>query len=126
MKYEVGQKVETPLGVGVVKGIRHYQEPIYQIKFMDSNFKVLDFEENELKPYKTPHERLLEMGYELNDTQDYLLYYDGNRLTISIHKKTKVWVAYLGVDGLVEVGLKLTKIMADYLEWLEEEKWMKK
>lgn len=115
MKYEVGQKVETPLGVGVVKGIRQYQEPIYQIKFMDSNFMVLDFEENELKPYKTPHERLLDMGYEL---------IQGANLKIYRHDKLMNFRVY--DDNTIscnEINLELSRILTDYLEWLEEEKW---
>lgn len=122
MKYEIGQKVETPFGIAEIVFLHDIPIKWARVKIPNNHEWLYSFNVDDLKPYKTPHERLIEMGYELNDTQDYLLYYDGNRLTISIHKKTKVWVAYLGVDGLVEVGLKLTKIMADYLEWLEEER----
>ena len=120
MKYEIGQKVETPLGVGVVKGVRQYQEPIYQIKFMESNFKVMDFEEAELKPYKTAHERLLDMGLHLKITKNWAgcifsheWWNDNN---------DRVVVFYVGdeVTTVYEANHDIMRIIPQYLEELNE------
>lgn len=122
MTYEIGQKVTTPLGVGEVKGARQYHKPIYQIKFMDSNFKVLDFEEDELKPYKTPYEKLLEMRLHLKITKNWAggvfsheWWNDNNDRVVVFFVDEKVTTVY-------EASNEIMRIIPDYLEWLEEQK----
>lgn len=110
-KYEIGQKVTTPLGDGIVT-------------FVDGEFvhtivksKPLVWFDEELKPYKTPHEKLIEMGFEIYNSEHKINITDNSLYYIIIHKKSKE------VDSLGKpLTFDLWKIFAEYLEWLEEQK----
>lgn len=120
MTYKIGQQVETPLGVGEVKGVRQYQNPIYQIKFMDSNFKVMDFEEAELKPYKTAHDKLLSMGFEMVLDDEHFTIFEHQELDYTI-RIDKLWKG-IGIHHYNDdphyryIYLELSRILTQYLE----------
>lgn len=136
MKYEIGQKVETPLGVGKVVG---YHE-LYDIYLVDLNdeFTNKQFKEYHLKPYKSPHDKLLSMGFEEKihdktveretkngDYKQYVKY----PFVILIDLNRKDFTTYTlyndsknNVDDVSWVSLELSRILTEYLEWLEEEK----
>ena len=62
MTYKIGQKVETEIGNGIIVAISGYEEPLYIVGI--TNIGAWGFNEHRLKPYKTAHEKLIEMGYE--------------------------------------------------------------
>ena len=75
MTYEIGQKVETPLGVGEIVGVIEYPKGYGNTYRVDIKIKeeVINkmYEFDELKPYKTAHEKLIEMGLHFKITNDY-------------------------------------------------------
>ncbi len=91
-------------------------------KFLASNdnngstIAFVNFEED-LELYKTPHERLLELGWVIDkdDTNPATLefYYKDNKVLI-IDKALKVIKTLYGID------LQLAEILVDYLKELEE------
>ncbi len=94
MTYEIGQKVETPLGWG-------------RLSYFDSEFAwvsikgtpEIEFDIRHIKPYKTAHDKLIDMGfsYEYDECNDELsdkvhTYYNAKR-----HLKIEVTVTPNGV-----------------------------
>lgn len=127
MKYEIGQKVTTPLGVGeIIDVFTREDKTIKEYKVCINTYSAwVDVED--IKPYKTPHERLIEMDYEYKEHKQ------GHRY---IHKEDK---DYIDIDLFRDcfyhfdfgsnktprpmgTSLKLARILTDYLELLEEEK----
>lgn len=122
MTYEIGQKVETPLGVGVLYTTQTINGFVkYKVEFEKSTLNFLaSFVEEELKPYKTPHEKLLDMGFEFAVDVDWAnmdfshkFSKDDQRITIYLYDKTVT---------TYEVCKEAIAVLTEYLEWLEEEK----
>jgi len=118
MTYEVGQKVETPLGIGTIVGSKPilYARDVYnvELKTKEGNFYIW-FTQDVLKPYKSPHERLLEMGFELV-TANKLIYITYDDLThFVVDKERKELNFHIGT-----VDLELSRILTQYLEEMEE------
>ena len=116
MTYEIGQKVETPLGVGT-------------ISYIDSEFAwvsikgtpEIEFDIRHLKPYKTAHERLLEMGWE--DVETYsvdIIEYRKDGSEIYVYKRDKKYEAYDGLSSAYSMNLELSRILTQYLEEMAE------
>lgn len=125
MTYEVGQKVETPLGVGVVVG---YNDT-YDMYLVDLNdeFTNQQFKEYHLKPYKTPHEKLIELGWKHFDEDKMGVIYENESAYLNIYKTHKYYIFETKesgkyIENKVEIDLELSRILTDYLEWLEEVK----
>lgn len=124
MKYEIGKKVVTPLGDGVVVG---YNDT-YDMYLVDLNdeFTNQQFKEYHLKPYKTPHERLLEMGFEMVLDEEHFTIFEHQELDYTI-RVDKLWKG-IGIHHYNDdphyryIYLELSRILTEYLEWLEEEK----
>ena len=132
MKYKIGQKVETEQGlIAEVISVETWGT----IKVMGNGFMMETIAEK-LKPYKTPHERLLEMGYVkkinkntvdyIKETKDTYRRY-GNRITI--HTKEKLYSGIAFNDDLfnsqyhkseMAFTLELSHILTQYLEELNE------
>lgn len=124
MKYEIGQKVETQLGVGIIYTIQTIKDQvIYKVDFEKKKLNFLaSFVEEELKPYKTPHERFIEMGLHLKITKNWAggvfsheWWNDNNDRVVVFFVDEKVTTVYEGNNDIM-------RIIPDYLEWLEEEK----
>ena len=65
MKYEIGQKVETPLGVGeIIDVFTREDKTISECKVCIKTHSVW-FGVDDLKPYKSAHDKLIEMGLKL-------------------------------------------------------------
>ena len=132
MTYEIKQKVETPLGIGTIVGSKPilYARDVYnvELKTKERDFYIW-FTQDVLKPYKTPHERLLEMGYVYEEHKQ------GHRYT---HKEN---LDYIDIDLFrntfyhfefsfrkfpkpAGTNLELLKILTQYLEEMNE-KWLK-
>ena len=117
MTYEIGQKVETPLGVGIIYTIQTIKEQVmYKVEFEKTKLNFLaSFVEEELKPYKTAHERLIEMGFTyIVDYYDYSLFHNEktNEEVYVYHNKT--------YDANINITLELSRILTQYLEEMAE------
>ena len=80
----------------------------------------LNFEEY-LELYKTPHERLLELGFIISDETVYHISYMLKELDITIFKKEKTYQAYSYGDNYNPINLQLAEILVDYLKELEND-----
>ncbi len=125
MTYEIGQKVETPLGVGEIVGVIEYPKGYGNTYRVDIKIKeevinkMYDFDE--LKPYKTAHEKLLEMGYECDGTYDgkqYTNTKEDETLPVEINIDTHNKYYYIPNNDYV--NLELSKILTQYLEEMAE------
>ena len=125
MTYEIGQKVETPLGVGEIVGVIEYPKGYGNTYRVDIKIKeevinkMYDFDE--LKPHKTAHEKLLSMGYECEDT------YSGKQYTNT--KEDEALPVRVDIDEISKyyyipdndcVNLELSRVLTQYLEEMEE------
>ena len=135
--YKLGDKVETPLGIGIYKG--HIDGGIYEGAhkvYLNANTNEIYFWDiKELKPYQTPHEKLIEMGYEekIHDTvvksnvesgryKQYaksskviLIDVEGGEFTTyTLYNRDK------GVSDVSWVNHKLSHILTQYLDELNE------
>ena len=104
--YKIGDKVETPLGSGYVESIR-YDGTIG----VGIGFPIVYFKEKELTPYRTAHEKLIEMGYELTKRSDYVFYRHDDLPRVTIYSDKTY--------SCSDTNLKLSRILTQYLEEIE-------
>lgn len=112
--YKIGDKVETPQFTGVV-------EKVYEsgVKVNGKMFPLKD-----IKPYRTAHEKLIEMGYEVFDEDHMGIIYRDKTCYINISKIDKsYWLEGRPrgdyIVNVPEVGLTLSRILTQYLEEME-------
>lgn len=130
MTYEIGQRVTTPLGlVGEIKQSGDEMSKV-AIKSVDGIYTYFyKFMNKKLKPYKTPHERLIEMGFEVLDITHYanrdFTHYVHSKSGLCLNFQTKNRYYYIATKSLdsPNISLELSRIITDCLEWLGEEKW---
>jgi len=108
--------VITPLGVGVINAL----DNIYTWIVFKQYAQELPFKYEHLKPYTSPHDRLIELGFELTVDVDWAnmdfshkFSKDEQRIIIYLHDKTVT---------VYEVGKEAIAIIPEYLEYLEEMK----
>lgn len=135
MKYVIGQKVTTPLGVGLVgaidKDLKGNTLIAVNIGKLSIDYIGISFKESDIKPYRTPHEKLIDMGYEYvehkqghrykhKEKEDYI---DIDLLRSSYYHFTFKYERHYRMSALpLGTTLELSRILTEYLEWLEEEK----
>lgn len=114
MNFELGQKVITPLGVGVINAL----DTIHACVVFKQYSQELPFKYEHLKPYTSPHDRLIELGFELTVDVDWAnmafshkFSKDEQRITIYLYDKTVT---------TFEVCKEAIAIISEYLEYLEE------
>ena len=117
-KFKVGDKVWCNGDVKVIKRVDEWEDGEYGYYF-NVDDELLDYyREEDLELYKTPHERLLELGWiiDKDDTNPANLefYYNDNKVLI-IDKVLKE------VKTLYAIDLQLAEILIDYLKELENE-----
>ena len=132
--YKVGDKVETPLGIGVIIGKRvamQHDDIIFEVE--NKGIKV-DFRNTHVTPYRTAHDKLIEMGYE-EKIHDIVVKYDvesgrykqyakGSEV-ILIDLEDAEFTTYTlfsgdkGVSDVAWVTLELSRIITQYMEELE-------
>ena len=126
--YKIGDKVETPLGIGVVVGKRvamRHDDIIFEVE--NKGIKV-DFRNTHVTPYRTAHEKLIEMGWEYSDRQSgklHKVYYienpnDNQKYELVFDKYEHGWVYNLNNEIIVDIIL--SRILTQYLEELGEKK----
>jgi len=109
--YKIGDKVETPLGVGIITEKRvamRNSDIIYGVAVKGI---FVNFRSKQIKPYSTPHEKLIEMGYEFRD--------DGERHVFNHTEKPNIYFYFDGTASCVEITKDIALIVAQYLEELE-------
>lgn len=116
--YKIGDKVETKLGVGIIKEVIHPKN--YKVVFERGLYDDYTyFFEDSLKPHTSAHEKLLALGYRISQTTAltnslYTIYEkDGSSITIIERKSGNTY------KTRQEVSLELVRIMVQYLEELE-------
>ena len=124
--YKVGDKVETRLGIGVIEKVTEYPKGYdnsYHVSVNVCKEKlIMIYEEDELKPYKSQHEKLIEMGYSFSELINYMRRYeneyDDENIPVEIIIDYKHKNYYIPENDVV--NLELSRILTQYLEELEE------
>ena len=100
--YKIGDKVETPQFTGIV-------EKVYEsgVKVNGKMFPLKD-----ITPYRTAHEKLIEMGYELTKRSDYVFYRHDDLPRVTIYSDKTY--------SCSDTNLVLSRILTQYLEELHE------
>src|SRR5690554_3245177 len=129
-KFKAGDKVETPFGVGIFYGY-------IDGGFMSGSLRV-DYEkvqtgavyfwnEDDIKPYKTAHEKLIDLGWEFCEwsiKENFKQYekFDGiSRRTMSIRICKDRHGIYYFLNNFTYVEKELSKILTQYLVELEND-----
>ena len=119
MTYEIGQKVETPLGVGNVVGYHEFYE-IYSVDLLTNpEFTDQPFKEYHLKPYKTANDKLIEMGLHLKITKNWAggifshEWWNDNNRVIAFYVNEKETTVF-------EANHDIMRIIPQYLEEMAE------
>ena len=107
--YKVGDKVETPLGIGKVSISAHG----YMVNI--KGYEVV-FNKDVIKPYITAHDKLLAMGFRLKQNSKTKKVYSILQHSIEIEKYEDEWKYY--TNGIV-IGLSLSRILTQLLEEME-------
>ena len=107
--YKIGNKVKTDFGICTI--VSKYEEL--------NNHYVVDFKGEryimhvrEIKPHKTAHEKLIEMGYELTKRSDYVFYRHDDLPRVTIYSDKTY--------SCSDTNLVLSRILTQYLEELNE------
>lgn len=117
--YKIGDKVETPFGVGKVLNINGLIGTFEQ----QATLSTFEFPIGDVKPYRTAHEKLIELGWENKlyerDTRRYEAYnmwviFDVTNKTYTINKLVGIAIICPNID------IALSRILTQYLEELEE------
>lgn len=131
-KFKVGDKVETPFGVGI---FHSYVDG----GFMSGSFRVryekvqtggvYFWNEDDIKPYKTAHEKLIDLGWEFcewsikENFKQYEKYNEYSRTTMSIRIFKNRHGIYYFLNNFTYVEKEFSKILTQYLEELENENY---
>lgn len=122
-KFKVGDKVWFNGDVRIIRRVDEWEDGEYGYYF-NVDDELLDYaKECDLELYKTPQERLLELGWTLVFEDDDAIYYGKySTLTIRIDKKDKDFF----VSDKMVFNLELAEILVDYLRELENDNKRKK
>lgn len=148
--YKIGDKVETPLGVGQIYNISDeeysdftvelfgYEKHIVTLCNVNVKGQSLLYKDTDLKPYRTAHEKLIEMGWECTDNENtHVVFrktllknaYQDDFVQLEIIKRTKTFGATKYYNDnfnsryshhQFNFDLELSRIITDYLEEMEE------
>ena len=99
-------KVETEKGNGIIVAISGYEEQLYIVEI--TNIGNWGFNEHQLKPYRTAHEKLIEMGYESIKGNNFTKYRHDELPRITIYSDNTY--------SCSDTNLELSRILTQYLE----------
>lgn len=116
-KFKVGDRVWFNGDVRIIKRVDEWENGEYGYYF-NVDDELLDYvKECDLELYKTPQERLLELGWTLVFEDDDTIYYGKYfTLTIRIDKKGKGFF----VSDKMFFNLELAEVLVDYLKEIEK------
>ena len=130
-KFKVGDKVWCNGDIKTIARIDKWRDGEYGYYFNIDDELLNYYEEEDLELYKTPHERLVELGFIGQEPflGDYRLYKKGtfiNIVIISFNIKDKDYVIWkqddeVSIEEFYPVNLELAEILVDYLKELENE-----
>ena len=114
--YKIGDKVETPLGIGKLADISQNNETKYKVMH---GARSTWYAHDEITPYRTAHEKLIEMGYKRFNTS-HGVEYNKEHCQILIDEQDKTYKVYWMVDDMAYwIDLELSRVLTQYLEELE-------
>ena len=115
--FKIGDKMETEKGNGIIVAISGYEEPLYIVEI--TNIGNWGFNEHQLKPFRTAHDKLIEMGLKLKITKNdaggvfsHEWWHDNDGRIIVFYIDEKLTTVYEGNNGIMA-------IIPQYLEELE-------
>ena len=111
MKYKIGDKVETPLGVGKLVDISQNNETKFKVAY---GTRTTWYAHDEITSYRTAHEKLIEMGYESTKGNNFTKYRHDELPRITIYNDNTY--------SCSDTNLELSRILTQYLEELENDK----
>ena len=118
MTYEIGQKVETEKGNGIIVGISGYEEQLYIVKI--TNIGKWGFNEHQLKLYRTAHEKLIEMGLILKITKNWAGGIFSHEWWNANNDRVIVFFVGEKVTTVYEANHDIMRIIPQYLEEMGE------
>lgn len=134
LNYKIGDKVETPLGIGKLVDISQNNETKFKVAY---GTRTTWYAHDEVEPYTTAHEKLLALGWGvLRDNTTHVEFrktirkdsYIDNYSIIKVTKKSKTFSGQTYYnDNFVSrysqyelsFDLELARIMLQYLEEME-------
>ena len=129
MTYKIGQKVETPLGVGTVtvidKDLKWNTLIAVNIGKLSIDYIGLVFKESDITPYKSAHDKLVEMGFVIVEDNIAWVVYEYKKAEYVIRfckgsKQVGVYHDYEDNANYRYISLKLSRILTQYLEEMSE------
>lgn len=119
-KFKVGDKVVVCGGdIRTIARIDKWLDNEYGYYFNIDDELLNYYKEEDLELYKTPHERLVELGFIIDDETNYFIKYTFNGLDIVLYKKEKTYQTYVYQDNYNPINYELSKILTEYLEELK-------
>ena len=113
--YKIGDKVETPLGWGILS---YFDNEFAWVSIKGT--PEIEFDIRRIKPYQSAHDKLIEMGYtHLQLSEDLTDDYYGKDINdfIWFSRENKSY----NLGSFVEINLELSNILTDYLEEMGEQ-----
>lgn len=102
--YKIGDKVETPHGVGRVDKVF---DSGLRVNFGGSKLIPL----KDVKPYTSAHDKLIKLGYEFQQYDNFKKYMHDELATVRVDNDKTI--------SCYEITLELSRILTQYLEELE-------
>ena len=118
--YKVGDKVILNSRVFTVLSVDKHHK---QIEALHPNREEWTLNYEDIKPYKSAHDKLIEMGWEQKMSGSNLTLYMKGDLTIYAYKKEKCVICHGSNDSQLTfiINLALSRILTQYLEELEND-----
>lgn len=122
--YNIGNKVLTEYGSGKIKKINELEKTV-TVKLDDGINIGIHLERDFIKP-NSAHHKLIEYGFTLFDEDSMGIIYRDETRYINISKTSKsYWLEVISsntyTENVPEVDLKLSRILTEYLEELNNE-----
>jgi len=132
--YKIGDKVETPIGIGILSDISANNETKYKVMY---GSRSTWYAHDEIKPYQSAHEKLIEMGWEVyTDNINVIVYkktiqhdvYRDDYIKVGVYKKEKKYNGTVHYNDRFssayrhhsyDFELDLSRILTQYLEEME-------
>ena len=114
--YKIGDKVETPLGIGKLVDISQNNETKFKVAY---GTKTTWYAHDEITPYRTAHEKLIEMGWKLKSKLPNEIIYGIFEVRLTFRKyEDGLWRFTLSEN--LGVYKNFSYVLTQYLEELEE------
>lgn len=116
-KFKVGDKVWCNGDIKTIARIDKWRDGEYGYYFNIDDELLNYYEEEDLELYKTPHERLLELGWRFEYKDEHTTVYYGKNSFTTI----KIYHKHFTIGVNFYFGLELAEVLVDYLKELRDE-----